>query len=459
MTNGGVNIPAQEGILYQADISDREPDNYVIGETTKSVNGITYYFTGWYPNEVTYGDPFAFDGQTMPAHDLVLYAGWSSKNVTVSFDTQGGNDIQSQTFAPGQTAERPEDPIRDGYMFAGWTREDGTPFNFNTQITEDITLFAQWISNEEYTIEYNPGTGTGTSFADEETYAEGAKAKLPSVSTEWNPPQAHYGFVCWVDKAGNEYYPGDWYTMPAENVILTAKWAPVRETTLVYNFNGGFNAAGESSITVDIGIPNGEYPIADQGIHREGYTFVGWTTDKDGEGKLLQTGDLIQVDTINSENNVLYAQWVKVVKVTVTKQVTGNMGELDREFGFSYTIYDQEGGNPIKSDEFTLSSGESEEILNLSKGQYVVITEETVDGYTTYVNNGDGEKQIYSFETTIGEENIAVTFRNDKTDEVPDTGITDNAGSSFMMLLFSGAATLGFTLVVRNRASRKNRFH
>ena len=111
--------------------------------------------------------------------------------------------------------------------------------------------------------------------------------------------------------------------MPAENVILTAKWAPVRETTLVYNFNGGFNAAGESSITVDIGIPNGEYPIADQGIHREGYTFVGWTTDKDGEGKLLQTGDLIQVDTINSENNVLYAQWVKVVKVTVTKQVTG----------------------------------------------------------------------------------------------------------------------------------------
>ena len=133
------------------------------------------------------------------------------------------------------------------------------------------------------------------------------------------------------------------------------------------------------------------------------------------------------------------------------------MGELDREFGFSYTIYDQEGGDLKKSGGFTLSSGESEEILNLSKGQYLVITEETADGYTTYVNNGDNPAN--SFEKTIGEENITVTFRNDKTDEVPDTGITDNTGASFMMLLFSVAATLGFTLVIRNRASRKNRFH
>lgn len=163
------------------------------------------------------------------------------------------------------------------------------------------------------------------------------------------------------------------------------------------------------------------------------------------------------MDTINPENNVLYAQWVRAVKVTVTKLVTGNMGELDREFGFSYTIYDQKDGKLIETDTFTLSNGESREISDLAKGQYLVITEEAVEGYTTYVNNGDNPST--SFEATIGETDITVTFRNDKTDEVPDTGITDNAGASFMMLLFSVAATLGFTLVVRNRTSRKNRFH
>ena len=462
VTNGGPEIPAQEEILYQADISDKAPENYTIGEATKSVDGITYYFTGWYPNEVTSGEPFNFEGQTMPAHDLVLYAGWSSKDVTVSFDTQGGNEIQPQTFAPGQTAKKPEDPVREGYMFAGWTREDGTPFNFNTQITEDITLFAQWISNEEYTIEYNPGAGTGTSFVDKETYAEGAKAKLPSFSADWdwNPPQAHYGFVCWVDGDGREYYPGDWYTMPANDVTLTAKWAPVRETTLTYDFNGGIDEEEQGSFKDKIEIPNEEVQIKDLTIRRDGYTFIGWTTNKNGEGELLQPGDYIQVDTIHPEENILYAQWAEVVEVTVTKQVTGNMGELNQDFSFSYQIYESEGGNPIgERGHFVLSDDDTYVIGNLKAGQYLVVTEESAEGYTTYVNNGEGKEQLTnSFATTIGGSDIFVTFRNDKTSEVPGTGITDNAGASFMMLLFSVAAAFGFTSMVRSRAARRNRF-
>lgn len=452
-------LDEEKTFLYEADISNA-------GYTPTAPAGKEdYTFAGWYTNELLEGDAYVFAGKTMPAGDFPLYAKWVPVSYTVTFDLNGATleeqedsaQYDAQVIEKNGIVQKPEDPNREGYTFAGWRRADGTPFNFSTQIVGDMTLFAQWISDAQYTLTYIPGDGSGESVSDSEMYAEGASAKLLSAPESWAPPEEHYGFVCWVDEDGNEYYPGDWYTMPADNVTLTAKWAPVRKTTLTYDFNGGVNEAGYPSITVNIQTPNGEYPIEDQRIHREEYTFAGWTTDKEGKGELLQTGDLIQVDTINPENNVLYAQWVRAVKVTVTKLVTGNMGELDREFGFSYTIYDQKDGKLIETDTFTLSNGESREISDLAKGQYLVITEEAVEGYTTYVNNGDNPST--SFEATIGETDITVTFRNDKTDEVPDTGITDNAGASFMMLLFSVAATLGFTLVVRNRTSRKNRFH
>ena len=285
---------------YEADISNA-------GYTPTAPAGKEdYTFAGWYTNELLEGDAYVFAGKTMPVGGFLLYAKWVPVSYTVTFDLNGATleeqedsaEYGAQVIEKNGIAQKPEDPKREGYIFAGWRRADGSPFNFSTQIVGDMTLFAQWISDAQYELIYAPGKGSGESVSDSEKYAEGASAKLLSAPGSWTPPEEHYGFVCWVDEAGNEYYPGDWYAMPAEDVTLEAKWAPVRETTLTYNFNGGVNEVEKTSITVDIQTPNGEYPIVDQRIHREGYTFIGWTTDAEGEGELLQTGDLIQVDTI-----------------------------------------------------------------------------------------------------------------------------------------------------------------
>ena len=59
--------------------------------------------------------------------------------------------------------------------------------------------------------------------------------------------------------------------MPEENVTLYAKWAPIRKTTLSYDYTGGMFCGKERSDAIEIAIPNSEYEIDDRMPTREGY--------------------------------------------------------------------------------------------------------------------------------------------------------------------------------------------
>lgn len=92
-----------------------------MGQTTKNVNGQTWYFAGWYDNEALAGEPYSFSGKTMPAHDLILYASWTTKTYTVTFDYNDGtgHTTQIDNVPYGSTVAEPEEPTREGYLFAG----------------------------------------------------------------------------------------------------------------------------------------------------------------------------------------------------------------------------------------------------------------------------------------------------------------------------------------------------
>lgn len=154
VTNGGPAVNDIVGIPYEQNIS-WTPQNYQVGVTTKTENGRTLYFAGWYDNEALAGDAYTFEGKTMPAKDLLLYAKWVPKQVTVTFDTQGGTQIDSQTFTAGGTVQKPADPTRGTDTFESWTR-NGVPFSFSTQIMEDTTLQANYSTDttDTYTIKY-----------------------------------------------------------------------------------------------------------------------------------------------------------------------------------------------------------------------------------------------------------------------------------------------------------------
>ena len=435
-----------------------------------------YTFAGWYqdPEGTT---PYTFAGKTMPANDIIVYAKWAAPTYTVKFDLNGATSegaYSDQRVEKGKLATKPADPTRDGYTFAGWTK-NGSPFSFQTQITENTTLTAQWISDEKYPLTYVSNNGKNVTQADGESYAVGAEAKVINVpeDTGWEAPDGMEKFLCWNTEAngnGTDYYPGDSFRMPEnvanEGVFLYAKWVPKRETTLSYDLNyevaGGERFYGQTTIT----IPNKPYLIgsnsddpAKKDPSREGYKFLGWSTQKTPaeNDKLLQKGEQIQVDTIKEEtNNVLYAQWQKLkeVSLNITKIVRGGFGNVNESFNFEYTIAGA--GVTEKTETFTLTSGNSNLLENIPEGATVTVREMAANGYTTSYKIGTGEEtagSVCSYTVTDQAEDgskIEVTFFNQK-DEVAPTGVTTDWLSSILML-FAG---LGMAVVMLLTGKRR----
>ena len=68
--------------------------------------------------------------------------------ITVTFDSDGGSDIDSETCEYNQTIASPKDePVKDGYEFVGWFAdvELTNEWNFDTTLTENKTLYAKWV--------------------------------------------------------------------------------------------------------------------------------------------------------------------------------------------------------------------------------------------------------------------------------------------------------------------------
>lgn len=73
---------------------------------------------------------------------LVLRGGF-----TVTFDTEGGNEVAAQKLRYGELVRKPEAPIKAGYDFVCWYQQDaaGIPWEFETwRVEKSITLVALW---------------------------------------------------------------------------------------------------------------------------------------------------------------------------------------------------------------------------------------------------------------------------------------------------------------------------
>ena len=104
-----------------------------------------YTFAGWYSDA---GLASAFSFATAITTDITLYAKWTINSYTVTFDSNGGSAVTSQSVAYNGTATLPAAPTRTGFAFAGWYSDVGlsSAFTFTTAITGDITLHAKWVT-------------------------------------------------------------------------------------------------------------------------------------------------------------------------------------------------------------------------------------------------------------------------------------------------------------------------
>lgn len=98
-------------------------------------------------------NPFFIDED--PANELPEGVALSYyKYYTVTFDTVGGNAIDSVEVTTGKKVAMPANPVKESeefdYVFLGWYL-DGAAYDFNAAVTEDITLVAQWEEKEKIT--------------------------------------------------------------------------------------------------------------------------------------------------------------------------------------------------------------------------------------------------------------------------------------------------------------------
>lgn len=108
-------------------------------------------FAGWYRDEALQ-QPWDFTQDTVTGN-ITLYAKWTMDSYQVTFESNGGTDVEGQTVPYGGLVAEPPTPVREGYTFLGWYLD----VEWNRQwaftddtVTQDITLYARWkIHTEE----------------------------------------------------------------------------------------------------------------------------------------------------------------------------------------------------------------------------------------------------------------------------------------------------------------------
>jgi len=70
---------------------------------------------------------------------------------TISFNTNGGSSVPSQTLMRGERVKRPADPYKTGSVFLDWYKDNGTfleLYDFSSVPQKDMTLYARWNDSE-----------------------------------------------------------------------------------------------------------------------------------------------------------------------------------------------------------------------------------------------------------------------------------------------------------------------
>ena len=113
-----------------------------------------YDFTGWKLGDTDYDFTQAVE------NNITLVAQWKIKTYTVTFNTDGGSEVEAQDIQYLGTVKEPEtDPTKAEFNFAGWAL-DGEEYDFTTPVKGDITLTAIWEAYpvvEAPTVNVEPG--------------------------------------------------------------------------------------------------------------------------------------------------------------------------------------------------------------------------------------------------------------------------------------------------------------
>ncbi len=172
-----------------------------------------FTFDGWY-KDAEFTQSWAF-GTDKVVSDMTLYAKWIEEvtpQFSVSFDTDGGSSMSNVLVDESQVLSRPNDPMKDNKVFAGWYKDQAFTelWDFeNDEILENTTLYAKWKDQIDFTQTFKV-LSIGNSFS------EDAHRYLWSIAQAYGIPEENI-------IVANMYIGGSELAQHTANILTNAK--------------------------------------------------------------------------------------------------------------------------------------------------------------------------------------------------------------------------------------------
>lgn len=221
---------------------------------------------------------------------------FNGRECTVTFDSHGGSEVEVVLQYEKFYISTPETPIREGYRFDGWYLTDNyltdQKVKFPYQVDGDRTLHAKWV--KRCTIKFDTQEG-GTEIPDV-VQDEGYTVAKPA-----DPTRENYRFAGWY-LGGSEY---NFDSVVSQDLTIEAKW--VLQCYLVFDLGYGEESnVYYKTAPKDIGLTVGTDELK-KNPSRAGFKFMGWYTEKDGQGTKIEDDKFPYV--LEKMETVFYAYW------------------------------------------------------------------------------------------------------------------------------------------------------
>ncbi|MCL2152817.1 MAG: InlB B-repeat-containing protein, partial [Oscillospiraceae bacterium] len=287
-----------------------------------------YTFIGW---------DKTFDNVTS---DITVTAQWSAISYTVTYKANGGTGVDvtsivvyDQEYEVAGNSFTPP----TGYNFGGWNtvaNGTGTAYAPGDKITikDDVTLYAQWVPENNLKITYNANTGTGTMADQTVTYDSNVTLTANAFS------KSGYVFDGWntqADGTGTGYANSATFKYEVDgDLTLYAQWEPKYDLKIIYNANTGTGTMADQTVTYDSNVT-----LTANAFSKTGYVFNAWNTQADGTGTAYADSETFKYEI--DGDLTLYAQWMPENSLKITYNAntgTGTMADQTVTYDSNVTL-------------------------------------------------------------------------------------------------------------------------
>lgn len=393
-----------------------------------------------------------------------LKPGYTNPNVRYTYSN--GTDVGDHSF------EESSQPNSDGWYYI-------TIKNVNQYASTTFTFLHITAEVAKYSVTYGEGSQSvslnlpATDDRNGQYYDIVNAANVPVSNLIPVASNAGYVFSHWtLEGYGQKIQPGD--VLSLETVAqyadeqddryvlpLVAVWTPVDEAEFItyqvqFQLNGtdvgtpySFQTAVGENDKVSVVIREDDEAITDFLANHPGYQL---------DPKNVYVHDAV------GNNDILHVNFVQATTdVTIEKQVTGNMGDRSKAFGFTVRVVQDgepvilkaENDYAVDSDgniTFSLANEDRVTLQDVPIGATLTITEEGADTYTVTATGAKKvEDQAATFTATVSEDMDTITVKNHK-EAIPDTGIVTD--SLPYIVILACVVAIGAVVIVRRRGRR-----